>query len=161
MESWRSSYLLLYRVSHFTHICVHSAVLSQTRLRSPRHVSDVGIRDWSWRPVLVEWSYPQVHLLLVRQLGMHLSTWQSGCVQAPHPVCFCEDVSKGECKMGHVGSFNKHRKGCCEWYVLNGKQLKSASAKYVMTMDELPPFPVKTLLSLMFLRKAFEFRLCV
>lgn len=126
MESWKGSHLLLYRVSHFTHICIHSAVLSQTGLHSPRRVSDAGIRDWSCRPVVVEESDPHSHLLLVRRPGTRLGTWQAGFVQAPHPRRLHEDVSKGECKMGHFGSINKHRNGCCEWYVLDGKQLQSS-----------------------------------
>lgn len=51
MKSWKGSYLLLHGVGHFKHICIHSAVLSQTRLHSTRCVSDTGIRHWSCRRV--------------------------------------------------------------------------------------------------------------
>lgn len=84
MKSWKGSYLLLYGVSHFTHICIHSAVLSQTRLPSPGCVSGAPIRDRSCRRVPAEPGYPHIQLLLAGHAPHYLAVVL--CAGSPLPL---------------------------------------------------------------------------
>lgn len=59
------------------------------------------------------------------------------------PCHFQEDVSKEEYKVRRSGYLNKRRHGCCEWHMVNEKQLTLALANYVMTVGESHPYPAK------------------
>lgn len=84
MKSWKGSYLLLYRVSHFKHICIHSAVLSQARLHSTRCVSDTGIRHWSWGG---SWwrAVPRASISRWCSRRARLHTWESWALPLSFP----------------------------------------------------------------------------
>lgn len=74
------------------------------------------------------------------------------------PCHFHEDVSKGEYKVRRFDYLNKRRNGCCEWHMVNEKQLTLALANYVMNVGESPPYPAKLYFLSPVLKKAFEFR---
>lgn len=143
MKSWKGSYLLLYRVSHFKHICIHSAVLSQTRLRSTRCVTDARMRGWSCRLVLVGLSYLHIHLVHV-MLPEDVPQYLRIVLYAGSSLVISTKMwARKNTSWGPFGYINKCRHGCCEWHMVNEKQLKLALANYVMIVGELPPSPPK------------------
>jgi hypothetical protein len=116
MKSWKGSYLLLYRVSHFKHICIHSAVPRQTRLHRMHCVSNACVGT-------VTQAELPVHPTLAMQAQDALGAW-IGATFILSLLSFSWRCELRKVRNRHFDYINKHRTGCYEQYIVNRKMQK-------------------------------------